>query len=60
MRNTNIKLELGMDEIKYDIQKSTLSWFGHLLWMRDERVPKKMLHTKMEGNDKKENPEPDG
>jgi hypothetical protein len=26
--------------------------------MREERIPKKMLHTKME-NDQNENPEPD-
>ena len=28
--------------------------------MGDERIPKKVLHTKMMENDKEEGPEPDG
>jgi hypothetical protein len=36
-----------VDEIKNDIQKSRFRWFGHMMWMREERMPKKMLHTKM-------------
>ena len=30
------------------------------LRMREERIPKKMLHTKMEGKDQEEDPEPVG
>ena len=37
-----------MDEIKNDIQKSRLRWFGHVVLMRDEKITKKLLHTKTE------------
>ena len=33
MRNTNIAVELGVDEINDDIQKSRLRWFEHVMWM---------------------------
>ena len=51
---------LGVDEIKNDIHKSNLRWFGHMMRIREERIPKKMLHTKMEGNDQEEDPETEG
>ena len=35
--------------MKNDIEKSGLTWFEHVMWMREERIPTKMLHTKMEG-----------
>ena len=44
-----IREELGVDEIKNHIQKSRLGWFGHEMQMREERIPKKILHRKMEG-----------
>ena len=28
---------------------SRLRWFGHVMQTRDERIPKKILHTQMEG-----------
>ena len=46
IRNTNLRLEIGLDETKNEIQKSRLR---HLLRTREEGMPKKMLHTKMEG-----------
>ena len=49
IRNTNIRSELGVDKIKNGIQKSKLKWFGPVIQMAEERIPKKMLHTKMEG-----------
>ena len=49
IRNTNLRFELRVDEIKNDIKKSRLSWFGHVIWMREGRIPEKMLYTKMEG-----------
>ena len=52
----NIRLELGVDEIKNYIQKNRLSWFGYVMQMEDASIPRKMLHTKMEGKD----PKPDG
>ena len=51
IRNTNIRLELGVDEIKNGIQKSRLRWFGHIMQMREEEIHKKILHTKMERKD---------
>jgi hypothetical protein len=44
----NISLELGMDKIKNNFQKSILRWFGHVMRLREERIPEKMLHTQME------------
>jgi hypothetical protein len=46
--NTNIRLDLGVDEIKNNIQKSRYVIFGCVMWMGEERIPKKMLNTKME------------
>ena len=39
-----------------DIKKSRLRWSGQMMQMREERVTKKILHTKIEENDQ----EPDG
>ena len=49
--NTGISLEPGVDEIKNDIQMSRLWWFEHVLQVGAERVPKKILHSKMEKNE---------
>ena len=39
-----------MDEIKKNVfKKRRLRWFGHVIRMGEERIYKKMLHTKMEG-----------
>ena len=40
---------IGVDEIRTDIEMSRLRWLGHVMWMEEERIPKKMLHTKMDG-----------
>ena len=45
---------------KLRIQKSRLRWFRQVMRMAEEKIPKKMLHTKMESNDQEEDPEPDG
>ena len=49
IRNTNISLELGEDKIRNDIQKSRSRWFDSVMCIGKERIPKKMLHTKVEG-----------
>ena len=36
------------------IQKIRLRCFRHVMQMREERIPKKMLHIKMEGRDQEE------
>ena len=41
--------KLGLDKIKNDIQRSRLSWSGHVMQMGKERIPQKMLNTKIEG-----------
>ena len=46
IRNTNLRLELEVEEIMNDIQKRRLRWFGHVMRMREDRVPKKMLQKK--------------
>ena len=35
--------------MKNDIQKIRLRWFGPVMRMTEERIPKKILHTKLEG-----------
>ena len=57
---TNLRLELGLDEIKNDIQKSRLKQFGHTMQMGEKRIPKKSLHKKMRGYDQEEDPQPGG
>ena len=47
--NTNIRLELGMNEIKSSIQKSTLRWFGRVMRMREKRIPQKKATHKNGG-----------
>ena len=44
---------------KNGIQKSRFRWFGHLMRMLEEIIPKKMLHIKME-KDQEQDLEPDG
>ena len=48
VRRTNIRLKLEVYEINNDIQKSMLRWFGYIMRLREERIPKKILHTKKE------------
>ena len=46
-RHIDIRLELGEDEkIKY-IQKGRLRWVRHVMRMTREKIPKKILHTKI-------------
>ena len=38
MRNTNTKLELGVEEMKNGIQKSRLISFGYVMQMGEEKI----------------------
>ena len=60
--NTNRRLELSGNEIRNGIQKSRLRWFGHVMRMREERIPKKLLlyTQKWRENYQGVDPEPDG
>ena len=49
IRNANIRLKLGVYEIKNDFQWSRLRWLGHVMQITEERMHKIMLHAKMEG-----------
>ena len=40
-----------MDDIKNDIHKSRLRWFGPVIRMRDARIPKKILQENWREND---------
>ena len=44
IRNTDIRLELGVDGMKNDIPNSRLRQFGYLMPMRQDRILNKMLH----------------
>ena len=56
IRNTNIRLELGVYGIKTNIQKSRLRWFGRVMRMGDERIYMKILHTKWREKTKRKTP----
>ena len=47
-----------MDEIKNNIKNSRLRWFRHVMQMREEKIPKKMLHIKLEVNNQEEDQNP--
>ena len=50
IRNSNIGLDQWVNEIKNGIHQSRLGWFGHVMQMKEEMMPKKMCHTKMKQN----------
>ena len=47
-----------MDEMKNGIQKNRFSWFGRVMRMGEERIPKKMAHTTMKGKRQTEKKNP--
>ena len=49
IRNTFIIEELKIEEIKRDIEKIRLQWYGHVMRIPEERIPKSMLQTKPKG-----------
>jgi hypothetical protein len=49
IRNTNIRLELGMGEHKNGIRKRRLKWYGYVMRMGEDKIPNKTLHTKNAG-----------
>jgi hypothetical protein len=49
-----------MEEITNDIQKNRLSWFGHVIRMREERVPRKCYTQKWREIEQGKSSEPDG
>jgi CRISPR/Cas system CSM-associated protein Csm5 (group 7 of RAMP superfamily) len=49
IRNNDIREQLKVDDIKHDMERNRLKWYGHVMCMADERIPKKMLQMKLRG-----------
>jgi hypothetical protein len=49
VRNNDIREQLKVDDIKHDMGRNRLKWYGHVMRMADERIPKKMLEMKLRG-----------
>jgi hypothetical protein len=49
IRNNDIREQLKVDDIKHDMERNRLKWYGHVMCMADERIPKKMLEMKLRG-----------
>jgi hypothetical protein len=49
IRNDDIREQLKVDDIKTDIEKNRLRWYGHVMRMAGERIPKKTLEMKLRG-----------
>jgi hypothetical protein len=47
IRNDDIREQLKVDDIKTDIEKNRLRWYGHVMRIADERIPKKTLEMKL-------------
>ena len=60
IRNTNIRLEQGVNKIKNKFKRPDYDGLDMWLHMTEERIPKKILHTKWGESDQEEVPEPDG
>ena len=50
IRNQTIRDELKMQSVIDRMEKKTLSWYGHVIRMSEERLPRKILETKSIGN----------
>jgi hypothetical protein len=49
IRNDDIREQLKVEDIKIDIEKNRLRWYGHVMRKADERIPKRMLEMKLRG-----------
>jgi hypothetical protein len=49
IRNDDIREQLKVDNIKTDKEKNRLRWYGNVMRMADERIPKKTLEMKLRG-----------
>jgi hypothetical protein len=47
IRNDDISKQLKVDDINHDMKRNKLKWYGHVMSMADERIPKKMLEMKL-------------
>ena len=49
-KNADIRKEVGVGSIIEDIERSKLRWYGHVMRMSDDRLPKKYLTWVPEGS----------
>lgn len=49
VRNKSIRDELDLRPLVDEIEEKQLNWYGHLVRMRNERIPKKMLEMRPDG-----------
>jgi hypothetical protein len=49
IRNKDIREQLKVHDIKHDMERNRLKWYGHVMRMADERIPKKILEMKLRG-----------
>ena len=49
IRNQNIREELKVELLIETIEKTTLRWYGHVVRMKEERLPRKMLEVRSLG-----------
>ena len=49
IRNQNIREELKVEPLIETIEKTTLRWYGHVVRMKEERLPRKMLEVRSLG-----------
>ena len=56
IKNTNVKSCLASMNSKMNLKKIRLRWFGHLMRITEERITKKILHTKTESKRPRKRP----
>ena len=49
-------MEQGVDEITNDLQKDRVRWFGYVMRIGEERIPKNMIHKKWRESDQEDDP----
>ena len=47
-RNTNIREQLNIKPITQIIENKQLKWYGHIKRMEKQRIPRKVMETRME------------
>ena len=60
VRSSEIRKSLNIDPLLLRIERSQLSWFGHVSRMPQERLPKRALLAKANGRDHSDDLELDG
>jgi hypothetical protein len=49
IRNDDIREQLKVDDIKNYIERNRLKWYGHVMRMSEERIPRRTLEMKLRG-----------